>query len=130
RSRRDRLRHCFPRSRLGSELCGMSLCRIYAMNTNRLPAHVAIVMDGNGRWANARGLSRTEGHPRGQGPLFECIEAAAGMGISVLSVFVFSTENWRRSPEEVRFLMGYNRAVLRSGRAELMEKNVRVLWSG
>lgn len=100
------------------------------MQPERMPVHVGLVMDGNGRWAKARGLARTEGHRQGEEPLFDCIEAASAIGIQYLSVFAFSTENWRRSPEEVRFLMGYNREVLRRRRNELLDMNVRVVWSG
>lgn len=95
-----------------------------------LPQHVAIVMDGNGRWAKERGLSRTKGHEQGEYSLFDAIEGALEIGIPYLSAYAFSTENWKRSPEEVRFLMGFNRDVIRRRRDELVELGVRVLWSG
>ena len=76
-----------------------------------LPRHVALVMDGNGRWAKQRGLPRTEGHRRGEHALFDVIMGAIELGIPYLSAYAFSTENWRRSPDEVRFLMGFNRDV-------------------
>src|SRR5215475_5304467 len=76
--------------------------------TQALPRHVAIVMDGNGRWAKERGLPRTKGHERGEYSLFDTIEGAIELGIPYLSAYAFSTENWKRSPEEVRFLMGFN----------------------
>jgi len=87
-------------------------------------------MDGNGRWAKERGLPRTEGHKRGEFSLFDVIEGAIEMGIPYLSAYAFSTENWRRSPEEVRFLMGFNRDVIRRRRDQMHEMGVRVLWAG
>ncbi|MFC6083206.1 isoprenyl transferase [Sphaerisporangium aureirubrum] len=95
-----------------------------------LPKHVAIVMDGNGRWAKARGLPRTEGHKAGESSLFDVIEGAIEIGIPNLSAYAFSTENWRRSPEEVRFLMGFNRDVIRRRRDELNAMGVRIRWAG
>ena len=77
-----------------------------------VPRHVAIVMDGNGRWANQRGLPRTQGHQAGEGALLDVIAGAIEIGVQHLSVYAFSTENWSRSPEEVRFLMGFNRDVI------------------
>ncbi|GAB4007978.1 hypothetical protein GCM10029992_63200 [Glycomyces albus] len=84
-----------------------------------LPKHVAITMDGNGRWAKARGLKRTEGHAMGEASLFDTIEGAIELGIGTLSAYAFSTENWRRSPDEVRWLMGFNRDVIHRRRDEL-----------
>ncbi|MEV7968339.1 isoprenyl transferase [Sphaerisporangium sp. NPDC088356] len=95
-----------------------------------VPRHVAIVMDGNGRWAKARGLARTEGHKAGEASLFDVIEGAIELGIPNLSAYAFSTENWRRSPDEVRFLMGFNRDVIRRRRDELHAMGVRVRWAG
>ena len=95
-----------------------------------LPQHIALVMDGNGRWAQERGLPRTEGHKRGEAVLMDCVDACLESGVPHLSAYAFSTENWRRSAEEVRFLMGFNRDVLRRRREELHEKNVRVRWAG
>ena len=95
-----------------------------------LPRHVAIVMDGNGRWAKARGLPRTEGHTRGEASLFDVVEGALESGVGWLSAYAFSTENWKRSPEEVRFLMGFNRDVIRRRRDEMHELGVRVRWAG
>ena len=77
-----------------------------------VPRHVAIVMDGNGRWAKARGLPRTRGHEAGEAALFDVIEGAIELGVTHVSAYAFSTENWKRSPEEVRFFMGYNRDVI------------------
>jgi undecaprenyl diphosphate synthase len=95
-----------------------------------VPVHVAIVMDGNGRWANARGLTRVEGHRAGEAALMDVIEGAIEAGVKYLTVFAFSTENWKRSPEEVKFLMNYNREVLRRRRDELDGWNVRIRWAG
>jgi trans,polycis-polyprenyl diphosphate synthase len=95
-----------------------------------VPRHVALVMDGNGRWAKQRGLPRTEGHKRGEYSLFDVIMGAIELGIPCLSAYAFSTENWRRSPDEVRFLMGFNRDVIRRRRDQLHEMGVRVRWAG
>ncbi len=95
-----------------------------------VPAHVAIVMDGNGRWANARGLTRIEGHKAGEVALLDVVAGAIEAGVKYLTVFAFSTENWKRSPEEVRFLMGYNVEVLRRRRDQLNHWGVRVRWAG
>jgi len=95
-----------------------------------VPRHVAIVMDGNGRWANERGLPRTEGHRAGEAVLFDVIEGAIEAGVRYLSVYAFSTENWRRSPDEVRFLMGYSRDVIHRRRDQLDALDVRVRWAG
>lgn len=95
-----------------------------------VPRHVAIVMDGNGRWANARGLPRIEGHKAGEAALLDVVAGAIEMGISHVSAYAFSTENWKRSPAEVRFLMGFNRDVLRRRRDEMNSWGVRVRWAG
>lgn len=95
-----------------------------------VPNHVAIVMDGNGRWANARGLTRIEGHKAGEEVLLDVVAGAIQAGVKHLSVYAFSTENWSRSPEEVRFLMGYNRDVLHRRRDQLNEWGVRIRWAG
>jgi undecaprenyl diphosphate synthase len=95
-----------------------------------VPRHVAIVMDGNGRWAKARGLPRTAGHEAGEASLLDCVHGALELGIGAISAYAFSTENWKRSPEEVRFLMGFNRDVIRRRRDEMYEMGVRVRWAG
>jgi undecaprenyl diphosphate synthase len=87
-------------------------------------------MDGNGRWAQARGLARTEGHRAGEQALVETVAGAIELGVKWLSVYAFSTENWKRSPSEVRFLMGYSRDVLRRRRDLFHSWDVRVIWSG
>jgi undecaprenyl diphosphate synthase len=76
------------------------------------PRHIAIIMDGNGRWANARGLRRNAGHEAGEEALFRTVEGALAHGVQDLTVYAFSTENWRRSPDEVRFLLDFNRSLL------------------
>src|SRR3984885_5715894 len=101
-----------------------------AIPAHLVPNHVALVMDGNGRWAKQRGLPRTEGHKRGEAALFDVIMGAIELGIPYLSAYAFSTENWRRSPDEVRFLMGFNRDVIHRRRDEFHEMGVRVRWAG
>ncbi len=95
-----------------------------------VPKHVAIVMDGNGRWANARGLPRTAGHEAGEAALLDVVAGAIEVGVTHISAYAFSTENWKRSPEEVRFLMGFNRDVLRRRRDVMDSWGVRVRWAG
>ncbi|EFQ83564.1 di-trans,poly-cis-decaprenylcistransferase [Aeromicrobium marinum DSM 15272] len=97
---------------------------------DQVPGHVAIVMDGNGRWAKARGLPRTAGHEMGEAALFDVVEGAIEVGVTAVSAYAFSTENWKRSPEEVRFLMGFNRDVIRRRRDQMHELGVRVRWAG
>ena len=87
-------------------------------------------MDGNGRWAKARNLPRTEGHARGEASLLDVIEGAIEIGVRYLSAYAFSTENWNRSPDEVRWLMGFNRDVIRRRRDQLDAMGVRVRWAG
>jgi undecaprenyl diphosphate synthase len=95
-----------------------------------VPRHVAIVMDGNGRWARQRGLPRTVGHEQGEHSLFDVVEGAIEIGVKAVSAYAFSTENWTRSPDEVRFLMGFNRDVIRRRRDEMHALGVRVRWAG
>lgn len=95
-----------------------------------VPRHVAIVMDGNGRWANARGLPRTEGHKAGELSLMDTLAGAIEAGVEVVSVYAFSTENWKRAPREVAFLMNYSRDTIRRRRAELNDWGVKIVWSG
>ena len=96
----------------------------------KVPQHVAVVMDGNGRWANQRGLTRVEGHRAGEAALLDVVAGAIQAGVKHLTVYAFSTENWKRSPDEVRFLMGFNREVLRRRRDQLNAWGVRVRWAG
>ena len=101
-----------------------------ALQRELVPRHVAIVMDGNGRWAKDRGLPRTAGHEAGESSLFDVVEGAIELGVKWVSAYAFSTENWKRSPDEVRFLMGFNRDVIRRRRDEMHELGVRVRWAG
>jgi undecaprenyl diphosphate synthase len=96
----------------------------------RIPRHVGIVMDGNGRWAKQRGLPRTEGHKMGEEALFDTVEGALEIGLPWLTVYGFSTENWRRPRDEVRFLMNFNRSLLRRRRDELHDRGVRIVFTG
>ncbi len=90
------------------------------------PAHVAIIMDGNGRWAKARGLPRTAGHKKGVDAVRAAVEAARDLGVRYLTIFSFSSENWRRPEEEVSALMQLLRFYLRSEVAELNRGGVRL----
>ncbi|MBV8161440.1 MAG: di-trans,poly-cis-decaprenylcistransferase, partial [Acidimicrobiia bacterium] len=85
---------------------------------------------GNGRWAEARGLPRTEGHKRGEDALFEAVEGALELGVTWLTVYAFSTENWRRPPDEVRFLVNFNEDILIRRREELHDRGVRIRFVG
>ena len=89
------------------------------------PVHVAIIMDGNGRWAKARGLPRIAGHRRGADAVRETVRAAGELGVSYLTLFGFSSENWKRPASEVQDLMGLLRVYLRSEVAELASNGVR-----
>ena len=96
----------------------------------KVPEHVAIVMDGNGRWANRRGLPRIEGHRAGEAALLDVVAGGLQAGVKHISAYAFSTENWSRSPDEVRFILGFNRDVLRRRREQLNEWGVRIRWAG
>jgi undecaprenyl diphosphate synthase len=96
----------------------------------RLPVHVACVMDGNGRWAQKRGLPRTEGHAAGEEALFDTVEGALELGLGWLTVYAFSTENWKRPTDEVRYLMQFNESLLLRRREELHERGVRIRFAG
>ena len=100
------------------------------LDRSRLPRHVAIVMDGNGRWARQRGLKRTEGHAAGEEALFDTVEGALEVGLRWLTVYAFSTENWRRPIDEVRFLMRFNEELLLRRRDDLNERGVQVRFIG
>jgi len=95
-----------------------------------MPNHVGVIMDGNGRWAEKRQLRRTAGHLQGEEALFECIEGAIELGIPWLTVYGFSTENWKRPKEEVQFLINFNRETIRRRRDELHERNVKIEFIG
>jgi undecaprenyl diphosphate synthase len=103
---------------------------LHDLDLDRIPEHVAIVMDGNGRWAQQRGLPRTEGHGAGEEALWDTVKGAVQIGLPWLTVFAFSTENWRRPPGEVRYLMNFNRSLLRRRRDELHRMDVRIRFIG
>jgi len=100
------------------------------LSPSQIPGHVAVVMDGNGRWAKQRGLPRTAGHEAGEASLLDMVHGAIEIGVKELSAYAFSTENWRRSPEEVKFLMGFNRDVIRRRRDEMNDLGVKIQWVG
>ncbi|HEC09280.1 MAG TPA: di-trans,poly-cis-decaprenylcistransferase [Acidimicrobiales bacterium] len=100
------------------------------IDTGSVPHHVAVVMDGNGRWAQRRGLKRTEGHAAGEEALFDTVEGALELGIRWLTVYAFSTENWKRPADEVRFLMRFNESLLVRRSHELNDMGVRIRFAG
>jgi undecaprenyl diphosphate synthase len=100
------------------------------LDTSRIPRHVAIVMDGNGRWAQRRGLPRTDGHGAGEEALMDTIWGALDAGVQWLTVYAFSTENWKRPVDEVRYLMNFNERLLLTRRDELHAKNVKLQFIG
>ena len=100
------------------------------IDPTRLPRHVAIIMDGNGRWAQKKGLPRTLGHRAGAETLREIVKTASEMGIQVLTAYAFSTENWRRPADEVSLLMSLLSDYLDNELAELAENNVQVRFIG
>ncbi len=100
------------------------------IDRTKVPAHVAIVMDGNGRWAQQRGLPRTDGHGAGEDALWDTVNGAVDAGVKWLTVFAFSTENWARPKDEVLYLMNFNRNLLRRRRDELHRMNVRIRFMG
>jgi undecaprenyl diphosphate synthase len=100
------------------------------LDPTRIPRHVAVVMDGNGRWAQRQGLKRTEGHAAGEEALFDTVDGALDLGIGWLTVYAFSTENWRRPLDEVRFLMNFNEGLLLRRRDELNDRGVRIRFAG
>jgi len=104
--------------------------RLDEIDSRRVPVHVGVVMDGNGRWAQKRGLARTEGHAAGEEALFDTVEGALELGIRWLTVYAFSTENWKRPIDEVRYLMGFNEGILVRRRDELHERGVRIRFVG
>ncbi|MCI0635156.1 MAG: polyprenyl diphosphate synthase [Actinobacteria bacterium] len=104
---------------------------LHDLDRERLPSHVGIVMDGNGRWAKLRGLPRTEGHDAGEEAMWDTVVGADELGLRWLTVFAFSSENWNRPKAEVRYLMDVvNNGVLRRRREALHERNVRIRFMG
>jgi undecaprenyl diphosphate synthase len=102
----------------------------FGVDLDRVPVHVACVMDGNGRWAAQRGLARTEGHAAGEQALLDTVNGALEIGVQWLTMYAFSTENWRRPRDEVRYLMNFNESLLMRRRDELHEKGVRIRFAG
>lgn len=100
------------------------------VDLDRVPRHVGLILDGNGRWANARDLPRTAGHLAGEEALFDTVEGALELGIEWVTAFTFSTENWTRSTEEVEFLMWFNEDLLGRRRDDLHAQGVRMLFAG
>ena len=100
------------------------------LDLGRLPAHVGIILDGNGRWAEARGLPRTAGHQAGETALFDTVNGALDIGLGWMTLYTFSTENWSRSGEEVEFLMRFNEDLLLRRRDDLHRKGVRIVFAG
>ena len=100
------------------------------VDPERVPRHIAAVMDGNGRWAKQQGRKRTEGHAAGEEALFDAVEGCLDLGVEWFTVYAFSTENWRRPADEVRYLMHFNESLLLRRRDELNERNVRILFAG
>ncbi|MCL6515609.1 isoprenyl transferase [Alicyclobacillus sp.] len=101
-----------------------------SLPSGNLPAHVAIIMDGNGRWANRRGLPRVAGHRAGMSKVREVIRACDELGIRCLTLYAFSTENWKRPPQEVEYLMRLPEEFFRTEIDELVERGVRVRFIG
>ncbi|GBE75989.1 di-trans,poly-cis-decaprenylcistransferase [Microcystis aeruginosa LEGE 11464] len=100
------------------------------LDKNRLPQHVAVIMDGNGRWAKSRGLPRIMGHQRGVDALKDLLRCCRDWGIPALTAYAFSTENWGRPLEEVEFLMTLFERVLRRELEEMMQENVKIRFIG
>src|SRR3954451_14166528 len=100
------------------------------IDPQRVPVHVAAVMDGNGRWATQRGLKRTDGHAAGEEALFDAVEGELELGLEWFTVYAFSTDNWRRPIDEVRFLMNFNDGILVRHRDQLDEWGVRIRFAG
>ncbi|HZJ47664.1 MAG TPA: polyprenyl diphosphate synthase [Acidimicrobiia bacterium] len=100
------------------------------LDQDRIPTHVGLILDGNGRWAEQRDLPRTAGHAAGEAALFATIESARELGVSWLSAYTFSTENWSRSDDEVEFLMLFNEDLLLRRRGELHAKGTRIYFAG
>ena len=99
-------------------------------NMSGPPRHIAIIMDGNGRWATKRGLPRTIGHKAGAETFRRIATYCKEIGVKYLTVYAFSTENWKRSPQEVRFLMGFSRDIIHRRVEQMNAWGVRVRWSG
>ena len=99
-------------------------------DVNTIPRHVAVIMDGNGRWAKRRGLPRSAGHKAGADTLKKIVAAAGELGVKVLTVYAFSTENWKRPAEEVTYIMDLMYTYLQKNLLELGKNNVRLRFIG
>ena len=110
--------------------CGENMKREINGELLNVPEHVAVIMDGNGRWAKKRFLPRNYGHAEGAKALEAICENCDKLGIKYLTVYAFSTENWKRSPQEVRFLMGFSRDIIHRRVEQMNAWGVRVRWSG
>ena len=102
----------------------------HGIDFGRVPVHIGCVMDGNGRWAQQRGLPRTDGHAAGEQALLDAVEGGLDIGLRWLTVYAFSTENWKRPVDEVRYLMQFNEGILVRRRDELHERGVRIRFVG
>ena len=100
------------------------------LDPNKMPHHVAIIMDGNGRWAQRQGLSRIQGHQRGLDAAQAVVEACEELGVKILTLYAFSKENWRRPRKEVNALMGFLQKHVRKRQQELQERNIRITIIG
>jgi len=100
------------------------------VSAGNLPKHVAVIMDGNGRWARRQGLARVQGHRAGRTPVREVIEAAARLGVEVVTLYTFSIENWSRPAPEIKALMTFLKETLKEERDELHRSNVRLTAIG
>jgi len=101
-----------------------------SLQSGHIPKHIGVVMDGNGRWAQRRGLPRTDGHGAGEEALVDTTYGALALGVKALTVYAFSTENWRRPVDEVRYLMNFNRSLLERRQHELNDVGIRIVFSG
>ena len=106
------------------------ISKLTDINSENIPKHIAIIMDGNGRWATNRGLRRTEGHRKGVDAFLEAVEGCIEVGVSYLTVYAFSTENWGRDPEEVSFLMNHPIEEMIDKFNEFKERGIRVRFIG
>ncbi len=120
--RRAKDRELFPNA--------ISISEAYGLDLGRIPNHVGVVMDGNGRWAKQRGLQRTDGHSAGEEAIVDSLEAAVEVGVNWYTVYAFSTENWKRPPTEVAFLMRFNEEVLLRQRDRINAMGVRIRFAG
>lgn len=108
----------------------MSDLDLSRVDPDRVPRHVGLILDGNGRWANQRGLPRTAGHLAGEEALFDTVEGALELGVEWVTAFTFSTENWARADDEVEFLMWFNEDLLTRRRDDLNAQGVRMWFAG